>query len=61
MNCLYCDEELKLHDYYGRGNPFRSDFVKIGDIFKCENEECEAFDEHFYTDQNDELFQGYPC
>lgn len=61
MNCPYCDEELDLHDYYGKGIPGRSDFKEIGEIFKCCNEECEAFDTHFYTDQNENLHEGYPC
>ena len=61
MKCPYCGEELEYHDYYGNGIPGRNDFKKIGDIFKCENEECEAYEEHFYTDRNDELCEGYPC
>lgn len=39
----------------------REGFEKIGDIFKCENEECEMFDEHFYTDRQGNLQEGYPC
>lgn len=61
MNCPYCEEEMPAHDYWGIGNPFRSDFVKRGDIYKCQNEECEMYGESFYTDQSDELHEGYPC
>lgn len=62
MECPYCEEELNDHDYYGRGIPGRSDFQKVGDIYKCENEECEAYQQTFYTrGNNDELHEGYPC
>jgi len=37
MECPYCGSELKYHDYYGKGNPFRSDFKKSGDIYQCQN------------------------
>ena len=37
-------------------------FLKEGDIFVCKNEECEGFDEKYYTKGNsDELYEGYPC
>lgn len=61
MECPYCEGELRYHDYYGLGIPMREDFKKLGDIYMCDNEECEAYQEHFYTDQNDELREGYPC
>lgn len=62
MECTYCGEELNCIDYYGLGNPFRSDFIKQGDIYRCENEECEMYYEHFHTrDNGDELHEGYPC
>lgn len=61
MECIYCEEELSVHDYYGYGNPFSSNFKKEGDIYKCENEECEAYEGHFYTDRQDNLHEGYPC
>lgn len=61
MECTYCEEELNYHDYYGRGIPMRGGFEKLGDIYKCENEECEMFEEHFYTDKQDNLHEGYPC
>ena len=62
MKCPYCGEELEYHDYYGFGNPNSNNFKKIGEIFKCENEDCEAYEEHFHTKENDdELYEGYPC
>lgn len=62
MECPCCEKELECHDYYGLGIPGRSDFKKIGDIFKCDTEECLYYQEHFYTKENgDELFEGYPC
>lgn len=61
MDCPYCEEELNYHDYYGRGIPGREGFEKTGDIYKCENEDCEMFDENFYTDKQNDLHEGYPC
>ena len=74
MKCPECEEELNYHDYYYTGRPAsfygtagngiaypESQFRKLGDIYKCANEECECFDEHFYTDEQENLHQGYPC
>lgn len=61
MECPYCERELNLHDYYGIGIPTRSDFRKIGDIYKCDNEDCETYQECFYTDPSGNLYEGYPC
>lgn len=61
MECPYCEMELTIWDYYGLGIPGREDFRKIGDIFKCQNEECEACDSTFYTDEREELYEGFPC
>lgn len=61
MECPYCEEELQYHDYYGFGNPYGPQFVKQGDIYKCDNDSCEMYEEHFYTDKQDELHEGYPC
>lgn len=61
MECPYCEKELHCHDYYGLGNPFRDGFEKQGDIYKCDNEDCEMYQESFYTDSRDELHEGYPC
>ena len=61
MECPHCEEELNCHDYYGIGIPFREDFEKFGDIYECNNEECEKYQENFYTDKQGELHEGYPC
>ena len=74
MECPYCEQELHYNDYYYTGRPENfygtagngihypaSNYKKLGDIYKCDNEECEMFDEHFYTDERDELHEGYPC
>lgn len=62
MECPYCGEELECIDYYGHylGN---NNWDKLGDIYKCENQECESevFGYGFYTDLNDNLHEGYPC
>jgi hypothetical protein len=68
MECLGCNIELKCIDYYGKikhANNYytypQSWIEKEGDIFKCENEECEFYDEYFYSDKQNNLKQGYPC
>ena len=67
MECPNCGQELNCTDFYGRNlrlNSFgnvREGFVKKGDIFKCNNDECEACGESFYTDSREELHEGYPC
>lgn len=62
MECPYCGDELDCIDYYGYylGN---DNWDKKGDIFKCGNEECESetFNYNFYTDQQGNLQEGYPC
>jgi hypothetical protein len=65
MQCPYCGTELELHDYYG--NYYNGGIYKIGDIYKCPNvengEPCESavFNGLFYTDLQDNLYEGYPC
>lgn len=61
MNCPHCEQEMNYQDYYGLGIPGRNDFKKIGDIYKCQNEECEVFDTHFHTNNSGGLREGYPC
>jgi hypothetical protein len=65
MECPYCNQGMQKHDEYGRFNiRFHGDFIKSGDIYKCENEQCESqcHNGHFYTRGNsDELNEGYPC
>jgi hypothetical protein len=61
MNCPKCNIEMKCEDYYGIGMPGRLDFIKEGDIFSCDNDECEVYTENFYTDVDGNLYEGYPC
>lgn len=61
--CPYCNHELVYHDYFGKytGRGF-SGIEKRGTIYKCSNEACDAFDQHFYSyDSDGELREGYPC
>lgn len=63
MKCPYCESELEYHDYFGRylGN---DTWDKKGEIYKCENEECESqsFGGFFWTTMtSDRLNEGYPC
>lgn len=69
MECPICEKELKCIDYYGKTKYAEHYWIypqswieKEGDIFVCKNEECEGFDEKYYTKGNsDELYEGYPC
>jgi hypothetical protein len=62
MECPYCGAELNCIDYYGfyLGH---DQWDKQGDIYECENEECESglFNYHFHTDLQGNLHEGYPC
>jgi len=67
-DCLCCGEELKYEDYYGRNMHLdnfgfvKDGFEKTGDIYKCDNEECEMYGEYFYVLVGDyEVREGYPC
>ena len=77
MECPYCGEELEHEDTFGNtdyclgiigyiGDGFYTKRYpeKYGDIYQCENEECEMYQEYFYTidnENNNELHEGYPC
>jgi hypothetical protein len=69
MECPYCGEELNYEEYYGKHNwemgpgvtGMRDWWDKTGDIYKCKNEECDAYEQHFYTDKQDNLHEGYLC
>lgn len=72
MQCPYCEADLLCIDYYGIGNfaaqeKYGYGFQKLGDIYKCVNEETvdeeemECYDTYFYTNQNGDLLEGYPC
>lgn len=74
MECPYCGGNLQdLGAYYqGRpGNfygtssngiyyPPTPDYKILGRQYRCNNEECEAFESFFYT-KNGELLEGNPC
>jgi hypothetical protein len=68
MRCPECEYDLAWVDYYGKIEHSehywihpRSWIEKVGDIFKCKNENCEYFDEYFYTDNGGSLNEGHPC
>ena len=66
MNCPYCDQELKYHDYFGHmiGWKLSLNEIHLGDIFKCLNESCysETFSYFYHVYLNDSnLREGYPC
>jgi len=67
MECPYCEVKLLYIDFYGINlrldslGRVKPGFQKCGDIFKCVNDECDAFGEFFYTHLGDELHEGYPC
>ena len=60
--CPYCDEELTYDEYFGLLAAHQSGKV-YGDIYTCNNEDCEAHGETFYTYRHnpDEVHEGYPC
>lgn len=60
--CPYCGTELTYDDYFGRIAAHQDGKV-YGDIYKCNNEDCEAHQQTFYTyrEGNGELHEGYPC
>jgi hypothetical protein len=63
MECPYCGQELEYHDYFGRYLG-KDRWDKKGEIYKCQNEECESmvFNYFFYTRlDSDNLQEGYPC
>lgn len=62
MECPYCEKELEHHDVFGFLAAHQSGKVN-GDIYRCENVNCEAFNESFYAyrDRPDNLIEGYPC
>jgi len=62
MECPYCAQQLTHDDCFGRFAAHQ-DGKTCGDIYKCNNEECEAYQQPFYTYRHDggELHEGYPC
>lgn len=73
MECPYCNGNLSYQDEYFMGRPesfygtaangihYTSTKIHLGDIYKCKNEECEVYEQHFYTDNRGNLNEGYPC
>lgn len=70
MECPYCGEELRWIDYYGHTRYSEHYWIyphswieKEGDIYQCQNEECESqvFNGHFYDRCDSDLREGYPC
>ena len=67
MLCPYCGKELNsLGEFNSIPCHFSyseeaSDFI-VGELFECENEECECFEQNFYLDDEfpDKLFFGRP-
>lgn len=62
MDCPTCGEELLHEDIYGRLCAHQDGHI-AGDIYRCENENCESFMEFFHTYRSnpDDLREGYPC
>ena len=62
MECPYCGEEMDEGGCFGRLASHQDGHIE-GDTYKCANEECEMFDEHFHTHRNREydVHEGYPC
>jgi hypothetical protein len=62
MTCPTCEQELLLIDYFGRIASHQDGHVE-GDIYQCENEDCESYQEYYHTHRStpDELHNGYPC
>lgn len=68
MQCPYCEEELLRIDYYGYTKYSehywiypRSWIEKEGNIYQCQNDECERFCDYFYDRCDGDLIEGYPC
>lgn len=70
MECPCCEKELCHYDSYFTGNYSAylkgysdSGYQEVGDIFRCENEECECFETFYHTRYEDDsdLHEGYPC
>ena len=62
MKCAICNKDLTCIDYFGRILKHQDGHVE-GDIYQCQNEECEGYQEHYHTHRNnpDDLHGGYPC
>ena len=68
MQCPECGNDMAYVDYYGRMQYTehyyrypRSWIEKIGDIYKCTNDNCDYFQEYFHTNAVGDMEYGYPC
>jgi len=69
MECPICGAELTCIEYYGRILPHQDGNI-LGNIFTCPNGAeqdggCASENHHvagsFYTDEQGDLQEGYPC
>ena len=63
MDCPYCEQELLCHDWFGKGI-LSSNSLKMGYIYKCKNEKCDALEVTFYSlesEKHEVAHEGYPC
>jgi len=61
--CPDCGEDLTYDDSYGYLAAHRSG-EKIGDIYRCQNEECNEYGTFYHNRSargDDELKEGHPC
>ena len=62
MECPYCEKELNYDTYWGRTCTHQDGHIE-GDIYQCENEDCEMYQESFHVHRSnpDDIHEGYPC
>jgi len=68
MDCPICSVDLSCIDYFGKVKYAEHYWIypqswieKEGDIYKCNNEDCEGFQEVYHTHGNsNELHDGHP-
>jgi hypothetical protein len=59
--CPCCNLPLVYNDVFGFLFPNQSGEI-VGDIFRCENEKCDYYQEFFHSFYADlEIRNGYPC